>query len=61
MMIRLLGTAVRFEDLDVGEDEIGVGARPGNMRASEPVATMMFLASSVWTPDSDFTSTLPLP
>ena len=31
------------------------------MRASEPVAMMMFFASSVWTPESDFTSTLPPP
>ena len=31
------------------------------MRASDPVAMMMFFASSVCTPESDFTSTLPPP
>ena len=31
------------------------------MRASEPVAMMMFLVSSVWRPCSEWTSTLPAP
>ena len=39
----------------------GSAARPGIMRASLPVAMMMFLASSVCTPASVRTSTLPPP
>ena len=35
------------ENFDVGQDDVASALRPGSMRASEPVATMMFFVSSV--------------
>ena len=40
------GTAVRFRISILVRMRAASGFRPGSMRASEPVASMMFLASS---------------
>ena len=61
IIARLFGTAVRFRISILVRMNSASGSRPGSMRASDPVAMMMFLASSVCAPASDFTSTLPPP
>ena len=61
MMMRLFGTAVRLRISMLVRMNSGSGARPGIMRASEPVATMMFFASRVCVPEAPRTSTLPPP
>ena len=47
MIPRVFGTVVRFRISMLVRMNCGSGSRPGSMRASDPVAMMMFFASSV--------------
>ena len=58
----VFGTVVRFRISMLVRMNCGSGCRPGSMRASDPVAIMMFLASWVCVlPSAALTSTLPPP